>query len=153
MNILFVKMDVETQADREKRNDNVLALLENLDTFGVLHESFGKSLSDAFFQLAMARKSSDRSLSAEDVRFDIEPVAFLSPDCHELVQPSSSDPSATTLKNAPDNSSLIMISAMPPPALRRAQTLFAKALQSAVDLAARSRAISQSISEIQEESN
>ena len=119
------------------QNFALLQLLEDVNYFANTHTELSGLISDGFFQLAISRKNIGRAVSVSDIREEFDSTVLLSP---------SQDTSILEVNSSSaDDNPLLMFSAMPAPALRRAQACFTKALEMCVLMCSISRRISASI--------
>jgi hypothetical protein len=110
----------------ELGDEQLLCVLTLCDQYATDQKLLGEKLSSGLFQILQARKNSP--VSVDNVREDFDSIRHL---VH--------DKETGAVKLADDgnlNDCLLMFSALPPPALRRAQNLFAESLQIAIKLAA-----------------
>ena len=107
-------------------DDQLLRIMTICDQYAEQQVLLSAKLSSGMFQILQARKNS--SVSAYAIREDFDSCLSLgSNDETGLVE---------LIDNGDTNDSLLMFSALPPPALRRAQKLFLESLKIAVGLAA-----------------
>jgi hypothetical protein len=122
---------------------HVLELMDACESYAGLRVELAQKLSAGMFQLAQARKHGKMTLSADDVsREDFEARLVLGAVSSSGSSSSSSSGGLAVVENSGDGmDSLMMFTALPPPALRRAQALFADATRVAAALAQRVRDI------------
>jgi hypothetical protein len=107
-------------------DEQLLSVLTLCDQYATDQKLLGEKLSSGFFQILQARKNS--AVSVDNIREDFDSIRHLVPD---------NETGAVKLTNDGNlNDCLLMFSALPPPALRRAQIFFAESLQIATKLAA-----------------
>ena len=108
----------------EERNVGLLAILRTTDDFARVQELLSEALSVGHFRLAQARHGAQR-VSVLDSRFEMDAA----------VEVEVEDTSSRLLRREVEVDALLLVSALPSPHLRSAQTAFAKALDHAVYLA------------------
>jgi len=125
---------------------HVLELMDACESYAGLRVELAQKLSAGMFQLAQARKHGKMTLSADDVsREDFEARLVLGA-VSSSGSSSSSGGGLAVVENSGDGmDSLMMFTALPPPALRRAQALFADATRVAAALAQRVRDIDRTL--------
>jgi hypothetical protein len=107
-------------------DEQLLSVLTLCDQYATDQKLLGEKLSSGLFQILQARKNS--AVSVVNIREDFDSIRYLVPD---------NETGAVKLTNDGNlNDCLLMFSALPPPALRRAQIFFAESLQVATKLAA-----------------
>jgi len=106
----------------EERNVGLLAILRTSDDFARVQELLSEALSVGHFRLAQARHGAQR-VSVLDSRFEMDAAVEVE------------DTSSRLLRREVEVDALLLVSALPSPHLRSAQTAFAKALDHAVYLA------------------
>ena len=122
-------------------DSKVLDLLDACESYAGLRTELAQKLSAGIFQLAQARKHGKMTLSADDVsREDFDARLVLETNSSST---SSSIGEISVVEHGGDAKmdSLMMFTALPPPALRRAQALFEDATRVAAVLAQRVRDI------------
>ena len=107
-------------------DDQVLRIMTLCDQYATQQKLLGDKLSSGMFQLLQARKNS--SVSVDNIRQDFN-------SCICLVNDSETGKSEL-LDDGKANEPLMMFTALPPPALRRAQILFKDSIRIAVELMA-----------------
>jgi hypothetical protein len=107
-------------------DDQVLRIMTICDEYATQQKLLGDKLSSGMFQLLQARKNS--AVSVDNIRQDFDSCLSLTTD--------SETGKIELLDDGEANESLLMFSALPPPALRRAQTLFKDSIRIAVELMA-----------------
>jgi hypothetical protein len=107
-------------------DEQLLRIMAICDQYARQQKLLAEKLSTGIFQLLQARKNG--SISVEDIRQDFDPSLHLEDDDEggsmKLIE---IDEGMTT-------DTLLMFSALPPPALRRAQKTFIDSLKIALDL-------------------
>lgn len=110
----------------ELGDDQLLCVLSLCEEYAVHQKLIGEKLSSGLFQILQARKNS--TVSVNNIRQDFESSCYLEHDNETGAMKLTEDGNF--------NECLLMFSALPPPALRRAQNLFMDSLQIAIKLAA-----------------
>lgn len=110
----------------ELGDDQLLNVLTLCDQYATDQKLLSEKISSGLFQILQARKNS--AISVNDIREDFDSVRHLVHD--------GETGSVKLTDDGNLNDCLLMFSALPPPALRRAQTLFTESLQIAIKLAA-----------------
>lgn len=114
---------------------HVLDLLETCNSYNSQKEGLAKSLSDAFYQLSLARKANRSIMKIDDLRQDLHPKVTIqySQENHNYEILSLNTQSEDTLTTPPSNV-MLMLCGLPPPALKKSQDNFSLALQQAIAL-------------------
>jgi hypothetical protein len=130
-------------------DDTLVSLLKNMKHYQELQASMSKSIADGIFAMAMARKQRVLFVaSTEDLREDFDALIRFDPINHELILTNEQDQQ----ENSPGtciNESLLMVCALPPPALRKSQQYFQQALRAIVQLQESKQSFLSSIEEIE----
>ena len=116
---------------RKSNREGLLEALRASDEFAKVQELLSEALSVGHFRLAQARHGAQR-VSVLDSRFEIDAA----------VEVQVEDAGTRLLRREVDVDPLLLVSALPSPHLRSAQTAFAKALDHAVSLAQLARRVS-----------
>jgi hypothetical protein len=128
-----------------KSDGNLLGLVDRCEKYATLQSALAKKLSAGIFQLAQARKHGKMTLSADDIsREDFDARMFIDASSGNSGSAKTSpmdDETQTAVEVGDRMESLMMFSALPPPALRRAQELFVEAVQIAATMATNVREI------------
>jgi vacuolar-type H+-ATPase subunit D/Vma8 len=111
-----------------KSDEEILSVLGKCNSYAEKRVELSKKLSAGFFQMAMARKHGKLSLSADDLREDFDARVRV-----EVVDGGGFRLIEDELQTQSDD--LVMFTALPPPALRRAQGSFVESLQLLLSLA------------------
>ena len=109
-------------------DEQLLAVVQDCDAYIVAHARFAKKFSSGVFNLTKAAKHGNSFASVGNCRLDIEPTLMML-DNNTLVHTGESV------------DSLLMLSALPHPQLRQAQTEFTDALRDTLVLAELARRI------------
>jgi hypothetical protein len=110
----------------ELGDDQLINVLSLCDQYATNQKLLGEKLSSGLFQILQARKNS--AVSVDNIRQDFDSIRHLEHD---------NETGAMKLTDEGNfDDCLLMFSALPPPALRRAQNLFTDSLQIAIKLAA-----------------
>ena len=115
----------------KSNREGLLEALRASDEFAKVQELLSEALSVGHFRLAQARHGAQR-VSVLDSRFEIDAA----------VEVQVEDAGTRLLRREVDVDPLLLVSALPSPHLRSAQTAFAKALDHAVSLAQLARRVS-----------
>jgi hypothetical protein len=115
-------------SDLSKSDEEILSILGKCNSYAEKRVELSKKLSAGFFQMAMARKHGKLSLSADDLREDFDARVRV-----EIVDESGFRLIEDEQQTQSDD--LVMFSALPPPALRRAQGSFVDSLTLLLSLA------------------
>ena len=118
----------------EKEDGQILSLLEKCDKYANMRVELAKKMSAGIFQLSQARKHGKMSLSGDDIsREDFEARMFMNDTPKEDDEHNHKGLQLVEVGDPMD--SLMMFTALPPPALRRAQCLFTEAVKIAAEMA------------------
>lgn len=110
----------------ELGDEQLLRALTLCDQYARHQKQLVEKLSSGLFQILQARKNG--SISVDNIRQDFDAVRHLVHD--------NETGTVRLTEDGNHNDCLLMFSALPPPALRRAQDCFADSLQIAIKLAA-----------------
>ena len=128
-----------------KSDGDLLGLVDRCEQYATLQSALAKKLSAGIFQLAQARKHGKMTLSADDIsREDFDARMFIDPsssNSSNANDPPMGDEKKPAVEVGDRMESLMMFSALPPPALRRAQELFVDAVQIVAAMATNVREI------------
>lgn len=127
-----------------KSDGELLGLLDRCEKYATLQTALAKKLSAGIFQLAQARKHRKMTLSADDIsREDFDARMFIQANGGSSGSNKTQimDNGTAAVEVGDRMESLMMFSALPPPALRRAQELFVEAVQIAATMATNVREI------------
>lgn len=107
-------------------DEQLLRVLTLCDQYAQQQKILAAKLSSGIFQILQARKNA--SISAENIRQDFDSSFYL--------MNNDEVGSVELINDGNTNESLLMFTALPPPALRTAQKLFIESIQIAVELVA-----------------
>ena len=117
----------------EKDDGQILSLMEKCDKYANLRVELAKKMSAGIFQLSQARKHGKLGLSGDDIsREDFDARMFM----NETPKEDEHNHQGFHIVEVGDPmDSLMMFTALPPPALRRAQCLFTEAVKITAEMA------------------
>ncbi len=124
-------------------DEEILNILEKVDNYANSRVGIHQLMADGFFELAKARKLRGSTNSIDDIRFEIDSSVIIDGMDEGTAMLSSRKPG----ENDIENDGLTLFSALPGPALRRAQSLFTSALHNLVSMACMARDINQVLDE------
>jgi hypothetical protein len=118
--------------------DDILSILENCSEIVRLQEEIKSHLNTGMFCMTMARNSGC-SVSTFSCRFDLSPSAHV--DISEINE-------FELYEQKPEKDPLLLITALPPPQMKKAQNCFKEALKRAIDAANVISKINRAISDV-----
>jgi hypothetical protein len=126
--------DLSTSSNNAE-NDEFLELISSCNNYVKIQEKLSRLLSDGIFQLAMARKSGKR-ICWEDCRNEMESNITVSINQGYDIEISSTS-------YAEENDPILLLSGLPPRALRLSQSKFIESFDEIANLAKLVNAINQ----------
>ena len=107
------------------KNEEIIKMFLNCDKYYILQNELKKVMSDAIFQMSLARKH-DRSISnIDNIRFELDANVKID---------LSNDGKLEIWETRPMINPILLISGMPNPHLKNAKSLFSQALHISIAL-------------------
>jgi len=109
----------------KEENEKMIEMLLNCDKYYQLQMDLKKIMSDAIFQLSLARKYDRSMTSIENIRFELDANVKIDKATNGRLEIWESRPSINPI---------LLISGMPNPHLKNAKSLFSQALNLSIAL-------------------